>query len=127
MLPLPVTEQQFIDLVEQISQDNPDIESKARIAAAVSLAISFLPKDKGTVELETMSSLVRKSISTHFSQYMAQKLGHEATVDQLISELKTDPGNMQARDQLQQAIDSGSLYAKNALAKLEGTLSLVKD
>ncbi len=114
---LPVTEEQHRDLCQAIADLNPDIESKQKIAAALSMAISFLPKEQARVRLQLLSDTVRKACSTHLSKYMAEKIGHEASVDFLVEDAKLT-GNQQSIDQLTQAAAGGSEYAQKALAEL---------
>lgn len=113
-----MTEQQFLDLCEEISNMYPDIDSKQKIAASLAMAIAFLPKDQAHADKQFLADCVRKACSTHLSKYMAEKIGHEASVDFLYEDAKLT-GNQQSIDQLTQAAAQGSEYAQKALNKLE--------
>lgn len=115
---LPVTEQQFLDILNEINKIYPDIDSKQKIAASLAMAVAFLPKEQSVADINFLADCVRKACSTHLCKFMAEKIGHEASVDMLVNDI-LNTANPQSIDQLTQAAHSGSEYAKAALAKLE--------
>lgn len=126
---LPQTHQQFDDLVLLVCK-RYGIEDTHHAGAIISVAIRHLPNDQAYTTLQYLAESVMKNVANFVANHKGQMLQHEGQIRILIDELKKNPLNQQARDELQKASDEGSPIAQQALQSLEGDkshLSVVQD
>lgn len=115
---LPTTLAEFDALVERVVKKYKLTDSH-HAAAIISVAIRHLDNQTAYTTLDYLGQSVLKNIANHVANHKSQVLQHSAQVDHLVSLLRTDPGNTQARDELQKAADEGSEVAKLALTDID--------
>lgn len=116
---LPTTEQEFDDLVTRVMELYPKIIEREHAIAVISVAIRHLPNEQATTTLQYLGHCVLKGIANHVANFKGEKVKHETQVTHHVNLLVNDPNNMQARDQLEKWANEGSVFAREALAKLE--------
>ncbi len=114
LIALPTTLVAFDELVKKLVKKYK-FKDANHAAAILSVAIRHLPATQAHATLEYFGDYINKNLANYVANHMSQKLQHEAQVDQLVSLLKEDPANNQARDGLEQAANDGSAYAAKAL------------
>lgn len=115
---LPTTLAQFDALVDRVVKKY-NLEDAHHAAAIISVAIRHLPNDQAYTTLSYLGQSVIKNISNHVANHKSQSLQHSAQIAHLVNMLETDPGNIQAIDELQKAANDGSAEAKLALDNFE--------
>jgi hypothetical protein len=115
---LPTTPQGFNALVERVVAKYKFTDTN-HASAIVSVAIQHLPPHQAYTTIKYLGDYVTKNLANYAARHVSSKLQHEAQVDQLVSMVKSDPKDTEARDKLQQAANEGSEYAKIELKKLD--------
>lgn len=116
---LPITEDQFNNLITHLVKKY-ELPNWDHAAAVVANRIMHLPPDQATTTERYLSQCVLKNIAFQVAQARGQRISHMNQVEELVSVLKAEPNNQQARDTLQKAANEGSPHAKAALEKIEG-------
>lgn len=116
---IPVSEQEFDDLVDDLMVLFPKIKDKDHAAAVVSVAVRHLPNDQATSTFEYFGYCVLKSLANHVANFKGEKVKHETQVAQYANALTVNPTDAQAYDQLVKWSNEGSTAAKKALADRE--------
>jgi hypothetical protein len=114
---LPQTESEFNNLINLLVKKYglPDWNHAASVVAT---RITHLPPDQAYSTLEYLGGAVRKNIAYQIAQSRGQHVAHKSQVDAIVAELRSNPHNQQARDELEKAKNAGSAYARDALEKL---------
>lgn len=113
----PVNEKQMNDLVDKIVLLYK-YPSREHVLGIVANRIMHAPPDQELFTIEYFAACVRKNISYQLSDCMGKANAHKIQVEDLEAELKTNPGNAQARDLLLKHASQGSPFAKTALQDL---------
>jgi hypothetical protein len=111
---LPTTLDGFDALVDRLVKKYK-FADRHHTAAILSVAIRHLPQTEAHATLEYFGNYINKNLANYVANHKGQMLQHEAQIDQLVSLLKQDPADNQARDSLEKAAGEGSAYAANAL------------
>jgi hypothetical protein len=114
---LPQSPEEFDSLVDRVVKKF-NLKDKHHAAAIISVAIRHIPNEQAHTTIKYLGHYVQKNIANYVANYKSNQLQHEAQVTQLENMLKADPGNLQARDELQKAAGEGSTAAKTALARI---------
>ncbi len=115
---LPTTVKAYEKLVAKVVKKYK-LEDAHHAAAIISVAIRHLPNDQAYTTVKFLGDYVTKNIANFIADHQSKVLRHESEVDQLVSILKNDPNDNQARDALTKAVGEGSKYAEAALQKLQ--------
>lgn len=115
---LPINETEFDIFVAKVVKKYglPDLKHAASV---ISVAIRHLPNDQATTTYRYMGHTVLKNLANYTANFKNEKMNHETQVSALADKLRTDPGDAQARDQLDQWATQGSEAAKKALSSLD--------
>lgn len=123
---LPTTPEQFDSLVAKVVKKYK-LSDSHHAAAIISVAIRHLPNEQATTKLKYLGHSVLKNLANYVAYHKAETMKHDSQIDQLVSLLRTDPNDQQAMDALTKAATDGSEKAKEAIAKFEPKLTVVKD
>lgn len=115
---LPRTPEEFDKLVDRVCKRFNLIE-RGHAAAVISVAIRHIDNNTATTTVEYLGHSVLKNIANQIANMKSQVIQHETQVLSLFDLLTNDPGNQQARDELEKAANEGSKAAKSALEKLQ--------
>jgi hypothetical protein len=117
---LPTSLAAFDGLVEQVcAAFKFEGEVIPLAATVISATIRQLPRDQAHTHISYLGKCVIKHLANSVCQHKSEVLKHRWQVDTLAQTLESDPGNIQAYDELTKAANDGSEYAKDALARLE--------
>lgn len=114
---LPQTPEDF-EQMTTILMEEYELQDRKHTQAVMVVAIQRLPADTGYVTLQFLANNVRKSRANHVAKYYGQRLNHESQIDLLVEQLVSDPLDQEARDKLEQCLNSGSEYARDAMIRL---------
>lgn len=115
---LPTTIAEFDSLVARVVKKY-NLKDAHHAAAIISVAIRHLDNQTAYTTLDYLGQSVLKNIANHVADHKSQVLRHTAQIDHLVSLLRTEPSNTQARDELQKAANDGSDVAKKALENID--------
>lgn len=114
---LPTTLDEFDALVSRVvSRFN--LTDTHHAAAIISIAIRHLPNDQAHTTLDYLGHTVLKNIANHIANHKSDVLKHGAQIDHLVSLIKADPTDQQARDELTKAASEGSERAQKAILEM---------
>jgi len=113
---VPSTPEAFENIVNDVFHvvKNSDIN---HVRSVVANRICHLPPDQAMVSADYFAHCVIKSMSYSVAMNQISQMKAEVTVEQLDSVLTTEPGNQQARDDLQKLVDLGNDSAKAVFKK----------
>lgn len=114
---LPITMAGFDELVTKVVKKYKLPDSN-HAAAVISVAIRHLPTTQAHAPLSYFGDYVLKNLANYIANLKSEGIKHKAQVEQLESILRADPGNQQARDELQKAANEGSVLANETLLRL---------
>jgi hypothetical protein len=114
---VPVNEQELDEVVDTIVSVY-GFTCREHVVAMVCQRIMHMPPDQWTTSIEYLAGCVRKNISYQLCELAGKNQAHELGVKGLIAQLKTNPGDAQAVDELQRLANEGSPFAKAALEEL---------
>lgn len=115
---LPTTPEAFDALVEKLVKKY-NLPDKRHAAAVIATEITHLPRHQDYTTEAHLKRVVFKNIANQVASFKGRNAGHEMQMDTLKQMLLEDPGNLQARDEIQKAANEGSEYAKKILAELD--------
>ncbi len=115
---LPTTLKEYDDLVDKVVKKFK-LADLHHASSIISVAIRHLPNTAAYTTIDYLGEYVQKNIANFIADHKSNLLKHAAQIRHLADLLRSDPGNTQARDELQKAANDGSEPAKEALAKLE--------
>lgn len=114
---LPRTPEEFDTLVERICKKF-NLTERDHAAVVISAAISHIDNNTATTTLDYLGQSVLKNIANQIAFAKTSKIKHEAQVRFLADTLKQNPGNQQARDELEAAAKDGSKSAQAVIDQL---------
>jgi len=120
---LPISVEEYDNLTSRLCKKYK-FSDKDHVAAVISVAIRHLPNEQAYSTLDYLAGCVYKQMANHVANHKGELIKHTVQVDNLIAMFKQDPNNQQILDELRKYADNGFEYAKNELAKLEGTAAL---
>lgn len=117
-IPLPRTLEEFDFLVDEVCAEYC-LTEREHAAAVIANAISHLDNDTATSSIAYFGNRVLKQIANQIANAKRSLIDHKQQIKLIVEELKTNPGNFEARDELEKAASNGSKYAKEALLSLD--------
>jgi len=115
---LPINSEEFDLLVDELVT-RYQLPNREHAVAIVSNRIQHLPPDQATSTLKYLGHCVLKNLAYQIANQQGNKVQHKMQVDELISRLKADHNDTEARDLLEKAVNVGSTYAKDQLALVD--------
>lgn len=122
---LPQNEKEFDQLVHTLCKKYK-LPNAEHAAAVVANRIQHLGPDQATSTLEYFGHCILKNIAYQVAEHRSKTIQHKMSIDQLMTLLKNNPNDQQAVDALEQAVNQGSQYAKEQLAKIRPEKPLLK-
>ena len=114
---LPISVEEFDNLVSKLVSKYKFAEPD-HVAAVISVAIRHIDNQTAHTTLDYLAGCVHKQMANHVANFKGEMIKNTVKVDTLVSMLKQDPANQQARDELQKMANDGFEYAKNEYDKL---------
>lgn len=114
---LPRSPDEFEALVDRVCKKYK-LTVRDHATAVIARAIQHIDNYTNVTTLEYLGGAVLKNIANQIAKNKSDIIQHESQVKFLLDTIRQEPGNQQARDELEKAANDGSPFAKAALDEL---------